>query len=360
MAQSGQPPAPFTCSYSPNVPEFFHQAGCTLVVSTYQASKVIFLSAVSDEKLIQLPRNFERAMALGVGDGLLLVAEGSRVVQLTASTGLAKGYPRQPDTYETLYVPTAEYVTGPINAHGLEIARGKDGRREVLAVNTAFSCISRLTDTASFEPVWTPKNISALAPEDRCHLNGLAVAEGKPVYATAFNTGDAPRSWKEGLPGGGVVHHLESNEIVLHDLQMPHTPRIWDGKLYLLLSATGELVQADSERGSYEVVRRIAGFVRGMAKYGDFVFVAFSRLRQNSSIFAHLDISRENSRAGIEIIHLPTGAKVGRITYESSVDEIFDLQVIPGLRRAGIMNRENEYAGRYIATARGGFWVEPR
>lgn len=355
MAYTTQPPAPFTCSYSPNIPEFFNQAGCTLVISTYQAGKVIFLSALDDERLIQLPRNFTGAMALGVKDSTMAVSEGGRVVVLKGDKGLATGYPRQPGVYETLFVPRNIYFTGQINLHALEW-----GEAGLYGMNTQFSCICTIDDEYSFTPYWTPPNISKLVPEDRCHLNGMAMENGRPAFATAFNTGDSKRSWKEGLPGGGVLFHVDSGEVLLEDLQMPHTPRLWDGKLYMLLSATGELICADPETRSYDLVRKIGGFVRGMAKFGDFVFVAYSRLRQNSSVFARLDIDREHSRAGVDIIHLPTAAKVGEIRYETSVDEIFDLLIIPDTRRAGIINGDSELANKYVLTDSTSYWVNTK
>ncbi len=355
MDRVNQPPAPFTCTYSPNVPEFFNQAGLTLAVSTYQAGKVIFLSALNDEQLIQLPRNFEQAMALGIRGASLAVACRSRVVVLRSSPRLAPDYPRQKELYETIYVPQAEYHTGPLDIHSLEW-----GNKGLWAVNTTMSCIGIVGENYSFYPAWKPPSISRLAPEDRCHLNGMAMDNGEPAYATAFNTGDSPRSWKPGLPGGGVLYSLPDGEIISRELPMPHTPRLYDGELYLLLSATGELVHIDRKNGRRELVRKINGFVRGMAKWGDFLFIAYSRLRKNSSIFRDLEISDGASRAGIEIIHLPTASKVGQLTYKSSVDEIFDLQVIPGVRRAGIINSQNEYCGSCIDMPDQSFWALPR
>ncbi|MFP4364892.1 MAG: TIGR03032 family protein [Spirochaetia bacterium] len=347
-----QPPAPFSCTYTPNLPEFFLQAGCTLAVSTYQAGKVIFLSAVNDEKLVQLPRNFRSAMALGALGDKLAVAERDKVVVLRSVPGLAAGYPKQQNTYDTMYIPQASYYTGPIDLHGLEW-----GTQGLWAVNTSFSCLCLIGENFSFYPVWKPSWVSELMPEDRCHLNGMAMKEGKPEFVTAFNRGNSRRSWKEGLPGGGVLIHVETGEVILEDLQMPHTPRLYNGKIYMLLSATGEIICVDPETGENDIVNKVNGFVRGMSKYGDFLFVAYSRLRKNASIFKDLPIADKCKNAGVDVFHLPTGARVGGLWYQSSVDEIFDIQVLPEITRPGILNTESEILSRAIVTPDRAFWL---
>jgi uncharacterized protein (TIGR03032 family) len=350
-----QPPPPFSCTYSPNVPEFFRQAACTLVVSTYQAGKVIFLSAQDDEKLVQLPRNFRHAMALGVSGDKLAVAAYDRVEILRGSEGLAPEYPNQKGVYDVLYAPQATYYTGPLDIHGLEW-----GKRGLWAVNTAYSCLCMIGENYSFFPRWKPPFISEISPGDKCHLNGVAMRDDSPAFVTAFNTGNTHRSWKEGLPGGGVLIDVESGEIAVSDLPMPHTPRWYDDAVYLLLSASGELVRADVQSGRYDVVTKIDGFVRGMARIGDYVFVAYSRLRQNSSIFRDLDIAKANQNAGIEIVHLPTGARTGNISYRASVDEIFDIHVLPGRTRPGIINPESDHVGRAVVTPSAAYWAVPQ
>jgi hypothetical protein len=78
-----------------------------------------------------------------------------------------------------------------------------------------------------------------------------------------------------------------------------------------------------------------------MAKMGDYLFIGLSKLRQNSSSFKHLEIAKKSNRVGISVIHLPTGALVGELMYQTSVDEIYDIQVLPGILRPGILNTIN-------------------
>jgi uncharacterized protein (TIGR03032 family) len=347
-----EPAPPFGLTCTPNIPELVSQLGCTIAVSTYQAGKVVFLSAVDEEKLVQLPRTFPHAMALGASGDRMAIAAKDEVIVLACSRGLAPSYPRQPDTYDGLYVPRATYYTGMVDIHGL--AWGTEG---LWAVVTSFSCLALVDDTHSFVPRWRPPFITAMASEDRCHLNGMALEDGRPVYVTALGSEDGAQSWRGKLPRGGVLMHVPTGEIVLGDLSMPHSPRLYDGELFMLLSATGELVRVDPGRGTYDVVTRLEGFVRGMSRIGDHLFVALSRLRKNSSTFKDLPIAEHAKNSGVSVIHMPTGALVGSMRYEASVDEIFDVQVIPGLRRPGILNTQGDVHRLALTTPEATYWA---
>jgi len=129
-----KPLPPFSCTYSPNIPELLWQLNCTLVITTYQAGKVILLSAKGPDDLIQLPRNFEKPMGIALEKEKMAVATKHEVVILANAPGLASSYPKQPKTYDGLYVPRATYYTGQVDIHDLEW--GTDG---LWAVNTLFS-----------------------------------------------------------------------------------------------------------------------------------------------------------------------------------------------------------------------------
>lgn len=330
-----QPAPPFSCSYNPQLPELLNKLNCTLVISTYQASKVIFISAVDDERLVQLPRNFVGAMGIAMKDDKMAIATKDEVVVLKNSPKLAPTYPRKPATYDALFMPRATYYTGHVDVHDLHF-----GQQGLYAVNTSFSCLCLINDEYSFEPIWKPGFITEYASEDRCHLNGLAMENDMPKYISGLGRSNVAQGWRENIVAGGFVMDIATGELVMDRVPMPHSPRLYDGKLFMLLSATGELVQADVNTGKYTVITRFKGFARGMAKHGDYLFVALSKLRQNSSTFRHLPIALDAKEAGIVVVHLPTGATVGQITYQASVDEIYDLQVIPNSIRPGILNTE--------------------
>ena len=146
---------PFSCTHSPNLPELLWQLGCTLVISTYQAGKVIFISATSPDDLVQLPRNFQNAMGLAVEGQRLAIATKEEVVVLANAPSLAQSYPRQPGKYDGLYVPRSVYFCDTLDLH--DLAWGEEG---LWTVNTLFSCLALIDDEFSFRPKWHPPFIS--------------------------------------------------------------------------------------------------------------------------------------------------------------------------------------------------------
>ncbi len=327
---------PFSCTNSPNLPDILFNLNCTLAISTYQAGKLIFISALNNQQLIQLPRDFEKPMGIAVSDNKLGIATKQEVVVLAGSRDLAKTYPPNPGNYDMFYMPRATYYTGFVDIHDLHW-----GNQGLWGVNTSFSCVVLIDDNYSFTPKWKPKFITQLEHDDYCHLNGMAMKNGEPLYVSALGETNSPKAWKKNITTGGILIDIPSDEIIAKNLAMPHSPRIYDGKLYMLLSATGELICVDTNNGSYEVVTRVKGFVRGMTKYGDFLFIGRSKLRETSTTFEKLKntrVGQESQNAGVSIVHLPTGNVIGELTYLNSVEEIYDVQIIPNSLRPGILN----------------------
>ena len=304
---------PFHYTHSPTFPKLLWQLGCTLVFSTYQAGKVIFIRATSPETIEQYALDFPRPMGLAVSDQRIAVATRDEVVVLT-NTSVAEGTYGQEQTY----------FTGEVDTH--DLAWGKDG---LWAINTLLSSMALTDENSDFDAQWRPPFVSDVASEDRCHLNSMAMVDGRPEYVTAFGKVDSFEGWRENKVSGGILMDVPSGEIVLEGLPMPHSPRVYNGKLYLLLSATGELVYAEPETGRYEVVAQLPGFVRGMARCGDYLFVGLSKLRKSSSTFAALPISEQAVFSGIVVVSLSEGHIVEHLRYETGVEEIYDVQVLP-------------------------------
>lgn len=352
--QNNNPPAPFSLQYSPNVPELLKALNCSLAISTYQAGKIIFISAKDDESLVQLPRTFKKPMGFCIHEDKMAVATKDEVVFLKTDAELAKFYPKKPNVYDALFIPRASYYTGFVDIHDIDLGVNK----EIFAVNTSFSCIVKVDKNYSFTPYWKPKFISKLASEDRCHLNGMALMNGLPKFATAFSQGDTPQSWRETVTTSGVLIDVETDEIIANNLKMPHSPRIFNDKLYTLFSATGELVNIDTKTGKVETVVNLNAFVRGLAKCGDYLFIGVNKLRKNSSSFSKLDIAKQANWAGIKIVHLPSGALVGEIKYLASVDEIYDIQVLPNFVRPNILNAYNDEFKKALDIPNTTFWAK--
>src|SRR5205823_2242709 len=162
--------------------------------------------------------------------------------------------------HDACFLPRSSHVTGDVGVH--ELAWAGD---ELWVVNTRFSCLCTLHPDYSFVPRWRPPFVTALAAEDRCHLNGLALVDGKPRYATALGATDTAGGWRPEKPWGGVLMEIPAGRVVAHGLSMPHSPRWHDGRLWVLESGTGGVVRVDPSGGRRETVATLPGFTRGLA-----------------------------------------------------------------------------------------------
>lgn len=343
-------PKPFELQYTPQFSELLNNLKISIALSTYQAGKVIMLSAYDNDRLIQFPRTFENAMGMALKDDKLAIAAKGTVEVLKNSKELAKSYPKKPDTYDAMFVPKASYHTGYLALHDMAYLNKK-----LVAVNTLFSCLSYIDDEQNFTPFWQPPFIDELKPEDRCHLNGMAVENNEIKYLTAIGTTNTAQSWRENKMNGGVLMEYPSGKILTEGLAMPHSPRIFDNKLYVLNSAQGELLEIDRKTGEKQLIVKLDGFARGMEKIGDYLFIGVSKLRHNSKVFNDLPIA-ETSFAGVIAVHLPYKSIVGFARYKMSVDEIYDIKILPNITRPNILALNNEFSSSTIAFDNQYYW----
>jgi uncharacterized protein (TIGR03032 family) len=345
------PLPPFTCAYSPAFAELIAKLDCSLLLSTYQAGKVIALSS-DGERISQLPRTFDTPMGVALEGNKIAIATKNEVVILANSPELAMAYPKKQGYYDSLYLPRTVHFTGELAMHDLAWVGG-----DLVGVNTSFSCLCRIDSDFSFRPFWKPRFITDLQHEDRCHLNGMAVEGNAVRWATAFGETNAPHGWRENKARAGVLIDVPSGETLMRNLPMPHSPRIINGQTYLLLSATGEVARVDDSHSGYEVINRINGFVRGMDVAGDFLFVGSSKLRRAHTFGDMALAQRTDLFCGVTAIHLPTGSIVGQLRYENSCDEIYDVKVLPGRRRPNILRVDQDIHRYAVATPEATFWA---
>ncbi|TRX60822.1 TIGR03032 family protein [Fulvivirga sp. M361] len=348
-----QPIAPFTCTHSPNLPELLFDLNCTLAISTYQAGKVVFISSKDRKNLVQLPRSFKNPMGIAFKDNNLAIATQNEVITLANHPAMAHTYPKKPGTYDGIFIPRAVYYTGDVDIHDLEWVNN-----ELWAVNTRFSCIARISDQYSFESIWKPYFITSLAPEDRCHLNGMATEGGRLKFVSALGNTDQAEGWRTHRTTEGIIIDTENQEIIAKDLAMPHSPRVYENKLWVLLSATGELVEIDKNNGRVTTLKKLDGFVRGMCKYGDYLFIGLSKIRKESSAFGDLPIAKKAVACGIAVIYVPQMSVVGHLKYETSVEEIYDVKILPHFKRPGLLSHEGPEHRMALVTPDGTYWAK--
>ena len=316
--------------YTLNLAPLLGHMQASLLISTYQAGKVVVVSQGSSADGLDLRvscHNFERAMGVAVAPGRLAVGARSVVWILRDAPAIAPQLD-PPGTHDACYLTRTALYTGAINGH--ELAWSDD---ELWVVNTLFSCLCTLDDRHSFIPRWRPRFISRYAAEDRCHLNALAMEGGKPRYVTVFGTTDTAGGWRLGRVGGGCLIDVDSGEVVARGLAMPHSPRIHDGRVWLLDSGHGRLVQVDLADGSIATVAELPGYTRGLALAGSLAFVGLSKVRE-SATFGGVPIAAhpERMKCGVAVVDLVSGATIGLLEFHTGIEEIFDVQLVPGVR----------------------------
>jgi uncharacterized protein (TIGR03032 family) len=302
----------------------------TLLVSTYQAGKLAAIGVHRGELTIGF-HNFERPMGVARSECSLAVGTHRQIWLLDEAPHLA---PRiEPaERYQTCFLARSSHWTDDIQCHEMAWIGG-----ELWIVNTLFSCLCTLSPRHSFVPRWQPPFISELAAEDRCHLNGLAVEEGRVRYVTALGETDEPRGWRAGKASGGCLIEVPSGHIVARGFCMPHSPRVYDGQVWLLDSGAGRLISLDRRTGRFETVAQLPGYLRGLSIVGGIAFIGLSKIRDTATFGGvPLAENREQLKCGVAAVDLRTGHLRGTFEFHSGVSEIFDVSVLANCPQAAI------------------------
>jgi uncharacterized protein (TIGR03032 family) len=326
--------------HTSNLPELFEQLGISLIVSTYQAGKAIVVR--NDNGTLNTHfRTFAKPMGIVADQNRLTIGGANTVWEYRNMPAVAKKLERE-GKHDACYLPRRIHVTGDIDIH--ELAR--DINDELWVVNTRFCCLCTLDPDHSFYPRWRPRFVSALAPEDRCHLNGLAIVDGRPKYVTALGETDTLGGWRANKARGGVLIDVESNEILLRGLSMPHSPRWHQEKLWLLESGEGSLAQVDLDGQTWHTVAQLPGFTRGIDFFGPLAFIGLSQVRE-SAVFSGIPlVSRlRNRTCGVWVVNIETGQTVGFLRFEAGVQEIFAVQILRGMRFPELLEWNDERLG---------------
>jgi uncharacterized protein (TIGR03032 family) len=345
---------PVRCRASQPFLDWLHAANGSLVVTVYQAGLILFFST-DGQQLFVMARQFRKVMGVAVQGRRMALATFQDVVYLADAKDLAKGYSDQPGTYDALYLPRATYHTGNLQTH--EIAFGTE---TLWVVNTRFSCLSILSKDCNFVPAWKPKFITLLAPEDRCHLNGLTLVDGKPKFVTALGETDTPRGWHPNKAEGGIIIDVPSNEVVCRGLCMPHSPRWHRNQLWVCNSGKGEVLTIDPTTGKSTTVCRIPAYLRGFTRVGNHAILGMSQIREKH-IFGNLPIQTQQERlmSGVCVVDLQAGKLAGTLEFTAGCREVFDVQFLPGVRRPMILSLEQIATRQAFSTPDFSYWLRP-
>jgi uncharacterized protein (TIGR03032 family) len=332
-------------------PSWLRETGASLACTTYQSGKVFLIgSNLENRRLSVFERTLERPMGLAFDRGRLAIAS---MIQIITFVDAAEAE-RTIDGYDAVLVPQIAHFTGDLDVH--DLAFDRDGA--IVFINTLFSCLASVSATHSFRPTWRPKFVTRLAAEDRCHLNGLAMEAGRPAYATAVSETDVADGWRDNRVHGGIVIDVASNEVVCRGLSMPHSPRLHEGRLWVLNSGTGELGVVDPKAGRFEPVAFCPGYLRGLTFLGRHAVVGLSEPRENRT-FAGLPLQvrlaseKVEPRCALYVVDARTGDVAHWLRLEGIVTELYDVAILPGIRRPSMIGFRTDEIRRTVSIEAG-------
>jgi uncharacterized protein (TIGR03032 family) len=332
---------PLRSVHTSNLPSILEQLGISLLVTTYQAGKLIIVRSDSGTLNTHF-RNFVKPMGMAVSGNRLSIGTQQEIWEFR-NVPAVNPHIEPAGRVDGCYLPRRTHVTGDIQIH--EMAYSQD---ELWFINTAFSCLCTYDADHSFVPRWRPPFVSGYDPSDRCHLNGLGMLDDRPKWVTALGATDTPGGWRQNKKDGGVLLDIETGESLVRGLSMPHSPRCYAGRLWMLESGSGSFGYVDLVEGKYQPIVQLQGFTRGLDFCGNLAFVGVSQVRE-SAVFSGIRITEvvneEDRLCGIWVFDISTGSIVGFLKFQQAVQEIFAVNVLHGARYPDLINHDPAISG---------------
>ncbi len=329
-------PPPLRSVHTTSFPGLLRHYGISVLVTTYQAGKLVLLRA-DDGVLNTHFRAFAKPMGLALDGNRLALGTTYQVWEFhNAPAVCARLEPA--GKHDACFVPRSSHVTGDIQIHEMGWANG-----ELWFVNTRFSCLCTRDADHSFIPRWRPPFITGLAPEDRCHLNGLGIVEGIPRLVTMLGETDTQGGWRANKKDGGLMMDVATNQVLLRGLSMPHSPRWYDNRLWVLRSGTGGIGTVDVAGQKYVPLAELPGFTRGLDFWDRYAFIGLSQVRE-TAIFSGLPLTERSQErsCGVWVVDIVTGETVAFVKFEDALQEIFAVQVVPNTRFPELINDDDK------------------
>ena len=347
-----KPAETFALSTSRGFESWLARSGGSIAFTTYQAGKFFLLGLKPDGRLAVFERTFARCMGLGVSPDARKLLLATHYQLYRFDNAIPPG--QMNGAHDAAFVPRVSWITGDLDIH--DVAFNAAGLP--VFINTLFGCIAEASDGFSFKPVWKPPFITKLAPEDRCHLNGLAMENGQPRYVTAVSRSNVADGWRDKRTGGGIVMDVQSNEIICDGLSMPHSPRLHGGKLWVLNSGAGEIGWVDRAMGAFTPLAFCPGYARGLAFAGDHAVVGLSLARESRTfqglpLDAALEKNGAEARCGLVVIDMKSGDTTAWVRLEGVVRELYDVAFLPGVRNPSALGFKTDEITRVISIDEG-------
>ena len=295
---------------SPRLRQWLRARRICLAISTGESGKIITLGA-GPSGLIVFDVSCDSPGALLQTAAGLYVAAGSRVWRfddVLTDGEFFRGADR-------LCLPGQCRATGAI---GIQDLAAEDSGRLLVAASH-FNCVARMNSRGDLKPIWRPSFIDNIVRENRCHLTGFCLREGALAYVTVTAASNAKDGWRQRQSGGGQVIDAATHRSVAEGLTLPHAPRLYRGRLWVLESGTGSLGWIDLEHRRFEPFVQFPGFPRGLRFIGDHALVMTAQRRGEGE-----------GAAGIHWVNLKTGRTDHQLLLKGAITEAIDVAVIPG------------------------------
>jgi uncharacterized protein (TIGR03032 family) len=318
--------------YTTRFVDLLAQLSLSLAVTTPQTGKLILVRA--DGRQVNLHwRGFDAPRGLAVAGDRLAISTGLEIREFHNDPSVAAQL-EPAGKHDACFLRRGAHTTGDLRIEDMAWAGD-----ELWFVNTLFSCLCTRDVGHHFALRWKPPFVSALAPEDRCHLNGLAMVEGRPRFVTALAATDTPQGWRQHLGDSGVVLDVASGEVLCRGLSLPHSPRWHDGRLWLLEAGTSTLGVVDQRTGRYQPVAALPGLPRGLAFWDRYAFVGLSQAGA-LGFFRDLPLAQRvppERVCGVWVVDVVTGNVVAWLEL-GGMQEVAAVERLPGRRFPEILN----------------------
>jgi uncharacterized protein (TIGR03032 family) len=344
----------YQIQYTPNLPEVLKELNLSVLITTYQAGKLIALSAQEDF-INQIPISFKKPMGIALQNSKIAIASIDEIHFFSNEEQGSFLTKEEFQGHDSVYLQRATYHTGILDIHDLDFGDGL-----LWGINTLYSCIAVYDVNFSFRPKWKPPFISSITPEDKCHLNGMVMKDKLPKYVTALSTDDTAYGWRTDKMRTGVLMEVPTGEIILSNLAMPHSPRFYKDNLFVLESGSGKLLLVDADKKQAEVYYNFDCFVRGLSFQNNIAILGKSKIRETSKDFNDLSVKDNSKYAGIIFFDIETKTVIGELDYLTDVEEIFDVRLLNNCSNPVFVTKDHEIFKNITTFPGNAFWIKPK
>jgi len=339
--------------HKPSLPGWMKDNNCTFVITSYKSHTLIFLG-VRNDTIYTYTMMQERPTGIAIKDDKLYVSNIGNIV-----TYVNRGAIETPlnGMFDTNYCVKNINVSAHIDVHDICVSddcQSNKSSETLFYCSTGLNSICTPSDKYTCNIYWTPPwiklNDKGNPPnEDRCHLNGLCCLDGKPKYVTAVCMRDYLGAWQEHM-NEGVVYDVVENKVVCDKLIMPHSPRVYKNKIWILESGSGYFGYIDG--GKFIKKTFLPGFLRGLDFIGNFAVICTS-LDRHDHAFRDTPVSRKlkadgrDSKCGIWVIDLEN-FEIESYLHFSDIKELYDVRIIPNSQTPRVLGMTDSITWKNI------------